>query len=298
MSASFPQTVTKCFKTLQQSVFSSWVNSDSMWRSSVFNTLLESSVGRKVALWIMDPPFRTHGRNFHRFPLRTPRSHPRAPSPEHWWGRASLLHGAAPLPGQPEPPGPTSLGGKGGAGTCLRGQSRHTESLFRALLLEPAVPSQNPLLSLLGPFFHLLTIKANIKTFIRPLEPASPEILVFWQIQDALVCLYGLKAKRSRDYQEWGNTIRVSLTLFIKAHILSMLDFSCKASRILPQNVAIKQEIVKTNDISCGFPFWATVLHKVKFSLTSKGLAVIPAHTERGETRIRSINSTHEILSN
>lgn len=141
--------------------------------------------------------------------------------------------------------------------------------LSRALLLKPAVPSQNPLFSLLGPFSPLLTIKGNIKTFIRPLEPSSPAISVLWQIQDALVCLYGLKAKRSLDYQESGNmAIRVSLTLFIKAHILSMLDFSSKASRILPQNVAIKQKVVKTNYISCVFSFWAMVLHKVKFPLT------------------------------
>lgn len=110
------------------------------------------------------------------------------------------------------------------------------------------------------------------------------------------MCLYGLKAMRSRDYQESGNmAIRVSLTLFIKAHILSMLHFSSKASRILPQNVAIKQKVVKTNDISCVFLFWAMVLHEVKFPLTLKRICSTTSSQERGESTIYSINTTRKI---
>lgn len=89
---------------------SSWLSSDSMWGSSVFNTLLYSSVGRKVALGIMDPawaPFRTHHRILHSFCLWAPSTHPRA------LVRNSL---SAPWfcssPGQPEQPGATSLAGK------------------------------------------------------------------------------------------------------------------------------------------------------------------------------------------
>lgn len=243
---------------------SSQVNGDSMWRSCTFNTLLESSAGGKVALRITDPawaPFRTHHRNSIS-PLWAP-STPQGTGEEQplcSWRCSSSW-----------------------AAWSHRLQQRETPSLLRALLLEPAVPSQKPLLSLFRPFPPHLMIKANIKGFMRPLEPTSPAMSVLWQIQDALMCLCGLKEKRSRDYQESGNmATRVSLTLLIKAHILSMLHFSSKASRVLPQNAAIKQQVVKTNDISCVLLFWAIVLHKDKFSLTLKRIcSTTSSHRER-----------------
>lgn len=117
-----------------------------------------------------------------------------ASSPEPGGGTASLYNCAAPPPQQHQGPGPTQLRRKGQQSKHQRGQSRDTKSLVRALFLEPAVASQNSLSNQLGPFFPLLTIKTNIKIFISPLEPTSPEIAVLQQIQDALACLYGFKA--------------------------------------------------------------------------------------------------------
>lgn len=120
-----------------------------------------------------------------------------ASSPERW-GRNGLSIQVCNLV-------PASLGGEGSNSIRLRGQSRNTKSLFRGPFLEPAVPSQNSLFSVLGPFFPLLTNKVNIKTFNRPLEPTSPEISALQQIQDALVCLYGFKAVKEVS---WLSRIR------------------------------------------------------------------------------------------
>lgn len=159
-----------------------------------------------------------HHTNFHLLPLGTPSTHPRAlvrsslSAPRYcsssWAAWASWSH-------QPVQRAVPALPGR---------THKHqvcSEPSAGACCTKPESTSQS--VRAISP---LLTITANIKTFIRPLEPRSPATSVLWQIQDALVCLYGLKAKRSRDYQESGNmAIRVSLTLFIKAHIPSMLHF-------------------------------------------------------------------------
>lgn len=108
---------------------SSWLSSDSMWGSSVFNTLLYSSVGRKVALGIMDPawaPFRTHHRILHSFCYEPP-----APTPGHWWGTASLPRGSAPLLASLNSLVPPAW--QESASTHLRGQSRITKAILSLL---------------------------------------------------------------------------------------------------------------------------------------------------------------------
>lgn len=97
---------------------SSWVNSDIMWGSSIFNTYYlknlasEGSVGTKMALNIIDLAWvliRTHSRNFRRFLLWTPQYPPQG---------MCLLQStpyvcAALPPYQPEKPGPTQPRRKG-----------------------------------------------------------------------------------------------------------------------------------------------------------------------------------------
>lgn len=121
-------------------------------------------------------------------------------------GHGLSMRCAAP-PHQPEEPGPSQPWRNRQRQHWLERTVKKHHVSIRSSLLEPAGPSQNSLFNLLGPFFPLLTIKANIKTFISPLEPTSPETSTLWQIQDALVCLYGFKAVRE---VAWLSRIRKS----------------------------------------------------------------------------------------
>lgn len=122
-------------------------------------------------------------------------------------GTASPYDCAAPPPPQHlQGPGPTQPRRKGQQQhmperTVKRHQVSGQSSLSGVSCTQPELTFQ----SVRDIFFPLLTIKANIKTFISPSEPTSPEIVVLRQIQDALVCLYGFKAVKEAS---WLSRIR------------------------------------------------------------------------------------------
>lgn len=88
-------------------------------------------------------------------------------------------------------------------GTHLAWEQRQRQRLLQRTAEEHQVSIQSspsgacctkPELAFQCVFFPFLTIKANMKTLISPLEPTSPEISVLWQTLGALVHLYGFKA--------------------------------------------------------------------------------------------------------
>lgn len=91
-------------------------------------------------------------------------------------------------PKKRDPPG---LGAK--ATTALAPEDRRrTPSLYSELSFWSQLYQVRTRISVC--FFPFLTMKANMKTLISPLEPTSPEISVLWQTLDALVHLYGFQA--------------------------------------------------------------------------------------------------------
>lgn len=105
-------------------------------------------------------------------------------------GRSSLLVQLSCSPSELHPTCPARTGN---GSSCLEDDQRtprlYSELFSGANCTKPELTFQS-----VRAIFPLLTMKANMKTFISPLEPTSPAISVSEQTQDALVRLYGFRA--------------------------------------------------------------------------------------------------------
>lgn len=166
----------------------------SAWGSSTFNLpeILgsEDLVETKKAFSIMELSIRTP----RRCPSLAPRQHTAPCHKVHQLCRAA---GRSSLLVQPSCSlsklRPTCPGRTGNGRSCLEDDQR-TPRLCSQLFSGASCTKPELTFQSVRAIFPFLTMKANMKTFISPLEPTSPEISVLRQAQDALVRLYGLRA--------------------------------------------------------------------------------------------------------